>query len=160
MKSTVTYKMKQAVLTSLCRNASFGKPTRLDRDLWSSDAGKVIIGIDTHHESYRLPDSILDEIPSEFRHNPTLYLIGWKPRGEKRDLQIRLANALVKRDIILGATRYVPQHPSPIMLDAASILDKEWRGVPRPLTWRMQNAIQVPIVRKDKDRDHGKTKNQ
>jgi hypothetical protein len=34
------------------------------------------------------------------------------------------------------------------MLDAASILDKEWRGVPRPLTWRMQNAIQVPIVRK------------
>ncbi|KAJ6152446.1 hypothetical protein N7497_006765 [Penicillium chrysogenum] len=160
MKSTVTYKMKQAVLTSLCRNASFGKPTRPDRDLWSSDAGKVIIGIDTHHESYRLPDSIMDEIPSEFRHNPILYLIGWKPRGEKRDLQIRLANALVKRDIILGATRYVPQHPSPIMLDAASILDKEWRGVPRPLTWRMQNAIQVPIVRKDKDRDHGKTKNQ
>ncbi|KAJ5486976.1 hypothetical protein N7530_001276 [Penicillium desertorum] len=160
MKGTVTYKMKQAVLTSLCRNASFGKPTRLDRDLWSSDAGKVIIGIDTHHESYRLPDSILDEIPSEFRHSPILYLIGWKPRGEKRDLQIRLANALVKRDIILGATRYVPQHPSPIMLDAASILDKEWRDVPRPLTWKMQNAIQVPIVRKDKDRDHGKTKDQ
>jgi hypothetical protein len=46
--------------------------------------------------------------------DPTLYLIGWKPRGEKRDLQIRLANALVKRDIILGATRYVPQHPSPM----------------------------------------------
>ncbi|KAJ5878589.1 hypothetical protein N7455_002054 [Penicillium solitum] len=158
MKRSVTYKMKQAVLTSLCRNASFGKPTRLNKDLWGSDAGKVIIGIDVHHESYRLPDSILDEIPSEFRHNPILYLIGWKPRGEKRDLQIRLANALIKRDLILGATRYAPQHPSPIMLDAASILDKEWRGVPRPLTWKMQNAIQVPIVRKDKDREQEKDK--
>ncbi|KGO70386.1 hypothetical protein PITC_014990 [Penicillium italicum] len=156
MKRSVTYKMKQAVLTSLCRNASFGKPARLNKDLWSSDAGKVIIGIDLHHESYRLPDSILDDIPSEFRHNPILYLIGWKPRGEQRNLQIRLANALIKRDLILGATRYVPQHPSPIMLDAASILDKEWRGVPRPLTWKMQNAIQVPIVRKDKDRDQDK----
>ncbi|KAJ5960590.1 uncharacterized protein N7479_007740 [Penicillium vulpinum] len=153
MKKSVTYKMKQAVLTSLCRNASFGKPTKLNKDLWSSDAGKVIIGIDLHHENYRLPDSILDELPSEFRQNPILYLIGWKPRGEQRDLQIRLANALIKRDLILGATRYAPQHPSPIMLDAASILDKEWRGVPRPLTWKMQNAIQVPIVRKDKDRD-------
>ncbi|KAJ5499603.1 hypothetical protein N7453_008654 [Penicillium expansum] len=152
MKRSVTYKMKQAVLTSLCRNASFGKPTKLNKDLWSSDAGKVIIGIDLHHESYRLPDSILDDIPSEFRHNPILYLIGWKPRGEQRNLQIRLANALIKRDLILGATRYVPQHPSPIMLDAASIVDNEWRGVPRPLTWKMQNAIQVPIVRKDKDR--------
>ncbi|KAJ5795716.1 uncharacterized protein N7518_004256 [Penicillium psychrosexuale] len=158
MKRTVTYKMKQAVLTSLCRNASFGKPTRLNKDLWSSDAGKVIIGIDQNHESYRLPDSILDDIPSEFRHNPILYLIGWKPRGEQRDLQIRLANALIKRDMILGATRYVPQHPSPIMLDAASILDQEWRGVPRPLTWKMQNAIQVPIVRKDKDREQDKNK--
>ncbi|KAK4871225.1 hypothetical protein LT330_000462 [Penicillium expansum] len=152
MKRSVTYKMKQAVLTSLCRNASFGKPTKLNKDLWSSDAGKVIIGIDLHHESYRLPDSILDDIPSEFRHNPILYLIGWKPRGEQRNLQIRLANALIKRDLILGATRYVPRHPSPIMLDAASIVDNEWRGVPRPLTWKMQNAIQVPIVRKDKDR--------
>ncbi|KXG48671.1 uncharacterized protein PGRI_025410 [Penicillium griseofulvum] len=160
MKRTVTYKMKQAVLVSLCRNASFGKATKLDKDLWSSDAGKVIIGIDVHHENYRLPDSILDDLPSEFRHNPILYLIGWKPRGEKRDLQIRLANALIKRDLILGATRYAPQHPSPIMLDAASILDKEWRGVPRPLTWKMQNAIQVPIVRKDKDRDQEKDKDQ
>ncbi|KAJ5163759.1 uncharacterized protein N7500_005589 [Penicillium coprophilum] len=160
MKRTVTYKMKQAVLASLCRNASFSKSTKLDKDLWSSDAGKVIIGIDVHHESYRLPDSILNDIPSEFRHNPVLYLIGWKPRGEKRDLQIRLANALIKRDLILGATRYAPQHPSPIMLDAASILDKEWRGVPRPLTWKMQNAIQVPIVRKDQDRDQEKDKDQ
>ncbi|KAJ5384353.1 hypothetical protein N7517_002264 [Penicillium concentricum] len=160
MKRAVTYKMKQAVLASLCRNASFGKSTKLDKDLWSSDAGKVIIGIDVHHESYRLPDSILNDIPSEFRHNPVLYLIGWKPRGEKRDLQIRLANALIKRDLILGATRYAPQHPSPIMLDAASILDKEWRGVPRPLTWKMQNAIQVPVVRKDKDRDQEKDKDQ
>ncbi|KAJ5835177.1 hypothetical protein N7447_001203 [Penicillium robsamsonii] len=156
MKGAVTYKMKQAVLASLCRNASFGKSTKLDKDLWSSDAGKVIIGIDVHHESYRLPDSILNDIPSEFRHNPVLYLIGWKPRGEKRDLQIRLANALIKRDLILGATRYAPQHPSPIMLDAASILDKEWRGVPRPLTWKMQNAIQVPIVLKDKDQEKEK----
>ncbi|EKV06823.1 Peroxin/Ferlin domain [Penicillium digitatum] len=156
MKKSVTYKMRQAVLASLCRNASFGKPIGLNKDLWSSDAGKVIIGIDLHHENYRLPDSILDDIPSEFRHNPILYLIGWKPRGEQRNLQIRLANALIKRDLILGATRYVPQHPSPIMLDAASILDKEWRGVPRPLTWKMQNAIQVPIVRKDKERDQEK----
>ncbi|KAJ5468083.1 hypothetical protein N7475_005835 [Penicillium sp. IBT 31633x] len=153
MKKFVTYKMKQAVLTSLCRNASHGQSSRLNKNLWGSDAGKVIVGIDLHHGSYALPDSILNEVPSEFRHNPILYLIGWKPRGEKRNLQIRLANALVDRDILLGATRYLPKHPSPIMLDAASILDKEWRGVPRPLSWKMQNAIHVPIARKDQDQD-------
>jgi hypothetical protein len=153
MKKTVTYKMQQAVLTSLCRNASRGQSNELGRNLWDSDAGKVIIGIDLHHESYSLPDSILNDIPSEYRHNPVLYLIGWKPSGEKRNLQVRLANALVKRDIALGAKRYLPQHPSPIMLDAASILDKEWRGIPRPLAWKMQNAIHVPIARKNQDRD-------
>ncbi|KAJ5130646.1 uncharacterized protein N7515_006685 [Penicillium bovifimosum] len=153
MKKTVTYKMQQAVLTSLCRNASRGHSKDLSRNLWDSDAGKVIIGIDLHHESYSLPDSILNDLPSEYRHNPVQYLIGWKPSGEKRNLQVRLANALVKRDIALGASRYLPQYPSPIMLDAASILDKEWRGIPRPLAWKMQNAIHIPIVRKNQDRD-------
>ncbi|KAJ5773553.1 hypothetical protein N7457_008449 [Penicillium paradoxum] len=160
MKKSVTYKMKQTVLTSLCRNACRGPSTRLDKNLWGSDAGKVIVGIGLQNESYALPDSILNDIPSEFRHNPVLYLIGWKPRGEKRNLQVRLANALVQRDILLGATRYLPQHPSPIMLDAASILDKEWRGVPRPLSWKMQNAIHVPIARKDQDKPQDEAQHQ
>lgn len=160
MKKSVTYKMKQAVLTSLCRNACYGQSNTLDKNLWGSDAGKVIVGIGLQTESYALPDSILTEIPSEFRHNPVLYLIGYQPRGEKRNLQVRLANALVQRDILLGATRYLPQHPSPIMLDAASILDKEWRGVPRPLSWKMQNAIDVPIARKDQGQDRNPPKHQ
>ncbi|KAJ5582256.1 hypothetical protein N7535_000876 [Penicillium sp. DV-2018c] len=157
MKKSVTYKMKQTVLTSLCRNASRANSKDVSRNLWNSDAGKVIIGIDLH-ESYSLPGSILNDLPSEYRHNPVQYLIGWKPSGEKRNLQIRLANALVDRDIALGATRYLPRHPSPIMLDAASILDQEWRGIPRPLAWKMQNAIHVPIARKNQDRDKDRGK--
>ena len=148
MYRVVTQKMKQTVLVSLCRNA-YAKKTNELSTLWNIDAGKVIVGIDLHHESYSMADSILDEIPSEFRHNPLLFLIGWKPQGNERAHQIRLANALVQRDIKLGPL-YQPNHSLRFMLDAAASLDHEWHDVPRPLTWKMQNAIQIPITRKDK----------
>jgi hypothetical protein len=147
MYRVVTQKMKQTVLVSLCRNA-YAKKTNELSTLWNIDAGKVIVGLDLHHESYSMADSILDEIPSEFRHNPLLYLIGWKPEGDERAHQIRLANALVQRDIKLGPL-YRPKHPLRFMLDAAASLDSDWHDVPRPLTWKMQNAIQIPITRKD-----------
>jgi hypothetical protein len=147
MYRVVTQKMKQTVLVSLCRNA-FAKKNNELSTLWNIDAGKVIVGIDLHHESYSMADSILDEIPSEFRHNPLLFLIGWKPEGSERAHQIRLANALIQRDIKLGPL-YKPNHPFRFMLDAAAFLDSEWHDVPRPLTWKMQNAIHIPIIRKD-----------
>lgn len=148
MHQNVTRKMKMAVLVSVCRNKSFKETNELST-LWSSDAGKVIIGIDFHHESYNMSDSIMNEIPAEFHHNPLLFLVGWKPEGDERSRQIRVANALVQRDIQL-ASLYKPQYPFRIMLDAAASLDTEWHNVPRPLTWKIQNAIQVPVVHKGK----------
>lgn len=148
MHQNVTWKMKQAVLVSLCRNKSLKKTNELNT-LWNSDAGKVIVGIDFHHESYDMSDSIMNEIPAEFHHNPLLFLVGWKPAGEERSRQIRVAKALVQRDIDLSSL-YKPQYPFRIMLDAAALLDAEWHNVPRPMTWKIQNAIQVSVVHKAK----------
>ena len=144
MWKRVTYKMHQCVLTSLCRSVPFQKGPETVQ-IWSTDAGKVIVGLDLHHESYPVKDSILSDIPSEFHQNPLAYLSKWKPVGEERDRQLRLAKALVDRDMELGANSYYPKNPLPLMLDAAAILDHEWRGIPRPLAWTMQNAIQIPV---------------
>ncbi|KAJ5748925.1 uncharacterized protein N7511_010621 [Penicillium nucicola] len=141
----VTYQMRQCVVTSLSRTVPFRKgPETVD--LWSTDSGKVIVGLDLHHESYPVKDSLLHGIPPEFHQNPLAYLNKWKPVGTERGLHLRLAKALVQRDIELGsANHYYPKNPLPLMLDAAAILDEEWRNVPRPLAWSMQNAIGVPI---------------
>ncbi|KAK4916200.1 hypothetical protein LTR66_017034 [Elasticomyces elasticus] len=146
LRGEVTYKMKQTVLASLCRNDSRRSISEL-RTLWDLDAGKVMVGIDFHHETYHLPESILEELPPECRDNPLSFLNGWKGRGDGREIQLRLANAIINHDLGLAST-YKPKYPHQIMLEAAFRIDEEWHDIPRPLNWKQQNAIQVPLVSK------------
>lgn len=149
MDRTVTYRMKQTVLSSLTRNVSAKKDSNDIGNIWRVGAGKVIVGLDLHRERYTIQESLVNELPPEFRQNPLLFLTsGFKTQGPDRDLQLRLANLLVKRDIHLGATKFKPRYSLSMMLESAAILDREWAGKPWPLTWVMQNAIKVAIKRR------------
>jgi hypothetical protein len=144
----VTYKMRQCVFTSLTRNVP-----RKDGDhynnLWLTSAGKVIVGVDLHLPHYPRTESFVELVPPEFDRNPVASLAtGFKPRGEERGKQHSLASALMLRDIEIGP-RYRPSRPLGIMLEAAAVLDQEWKWVPRPTHWLMQNAIQVPLRKAD-----------
>ncbi|KAJ6093164.1 hypothetical protein N7486_008453 [Penicillium sp. IBT 16267x] len=148
MDGSVTSDMKKTVLSSLTRNVSFKKGTDQMSEIWRLDAGKIIVGMDVHFEDYRVRYSVLKKLPSEFHDMPLTFLSsGYKPHGEERLNQLLLAKYLVDRDIRYGATTYTPINSVSIMLQAAIVIDHEWKDVPRPLTWRMQNAIHVPIRR-------------
>ncbi|EAW09567.1 uncharacterized protein ACLA_037770 [Aspergillus clavatus NRRL 1] len=144
----VTYKMKQSVLTSLVRNVPRNKGDQID-DVWQTTAGNIIVGLDLDQASYPLSEAILDNLPDEYLDSPVAFLAsGYKPAGEDREKQLRVASALVQRDIEIGP-RYQPSEPFAIMLEAAAVMDRGWKGIPRPWPWLMQNAIQVPVRKAD-----------
>ncbi|KAF9889157.1 hypothetical protein FE257_007646 [Aspergillus nanangensis] len=146
MHGTVTYKMKQSVLSSVSRNVARNKGKDFD-NIWRTSAGKVIVGIDLHISNYPQKSSLLDGVPSEFHENPVSYLAsGFKPNGKDRERQLRLAGELTQRDIEVGRW-YRPARPLSIMLEAAAMMDLEWKSIPRPTSWLMQNAINVPVTR-------------
>ncbi|EIT76617.1 hypothetical protein AO1008_06596 [Aspergillus oryzae 100-8] len=144
----VTYNMRQSVLTSLLRNTSFRKTGGQYNQLWLTSAGKVIVGIDLHLPNYPLNESFADLVPSEFSRNPVASLAaGFKPTGGEREKQQLLASKLTLRDTEVGPM-YRPSRSLNIMLEAAAVLDQEWKTVPRPTQWLMQNAIKVSVKRK------------
>ncbi|KAE8324595.1 hypothetical protein BDV39DRAFT_194966 [Aspergillus sergii] len=144
----VTYNMRQSVLTSLLRNTSFRKTGGQYNQLWLTSAGKVIVGIDLHLPNYPLNESLADLVPSEFSRNPVASLAtGFKPTGGEREKQQLLASKLTLRDTEVGPM-YRPSRSLNIMLEAAAVLDQEWKTVPRPTQWLMQNAIKVSVKRK------------
>lgn len=148
MRRQVTYKMKQSVLTSLARNVPRNKRDVID-NVWSTSAGNVIVGVDFGQSAYPLDDAILDNVPDEHLDNPVAYLAsGYKPGGEERAKQLSLASALVKRDIEIGP-RYQPSIPFSVMLEAAAVMDRGWKGIPRPTQWVMQNSIHIPVRKAD-----------
>lgn len=151
MEGRVSYKMRQSVLTSLVRNEP-QKRKNVIADLWSVSAGKVIVGMDLHLPDIRLPQSILEYIPPEYHEYPLSYLLsGYKPMGNERDTQLRFGSDLVSRDIKVGP-RYEPQESLALMLHAAAFIDHEWNNTPRPTHWMIQNAIQVPVVKRLRSR--------
>ncbi|KAF7121580.1 hypothetical protein CNMCM5793_009050 [Aspergillus hiratsukae] len=148
MRRRVTYKMKQSVLTSLARNVPRNKSDVID-NVWSTSAGNVIVGVDFGQSAYCFDDAILDNVPDEYLDNPVAYLAsGYKPGGEEREKQLGLASALVKRDIEIGP-RYQPSIPFSVMLEAAAVMDRGWKGIPRPTQWVMQNSIHIPVRKAD-----------
>ncbi|RHZ66562.1 hypothetical protein CDV55_106481 [Aspergillus turcosus] len=148
MRRQVTYKMKQSVLTSLARNVPRNKRDVID-NVWSTSAGNVIVGVDFGQSAYPFDDAILDNVPDEHLDNPVAYLAsGYKPGGEERAKQLSLASALVKRDIEIGP-RYQPSIPFSVMLEAAAVMDRGWKGIPRPTQWVMQNSIHIPVRKAD-----------
>ncbi|KNG84285.1 hypothetical protein ANOM_008431 [Aspergillus nomiae NRRL 13137] len=144
----VTYNMRQSVLTSLLRNTSFRKTGGQYNQLWLTSAGKVIVGVDLHLPNYPLDESFSELVPSEFSRNPVASLAtGFKPTGGEREKQQILASKLILRDTEVGPM-YRPSKSLNIMLEAAAVLDQEWKSVPRPTQWLMQNAIKVSVKRK------------
>ncbi|CAG7921816.1 unnamed protein product [Penicillium olsonii] len=145
LSNNVTYKMKQTVLVGLCNNVSssmndIGK-------LWKIDAGKVISGVPLNHENPTTPHYVRTELPPGFKGNPAAHLAQWKPMGAARTSQIRLANALLRQDMTSGS-HYKPKYPLQLMLDAAAHMDSDWHDVPHRLSWKMENAIQIPLYQK------------
>ncbi|KAE8352871.1 hypothetical protein BDV28DRAFT_157477 [Aspergillus coremiiformis] len=130
----VTYKMRQSTGHQY-------------NDLWLNNAGKVIVGLDLHIPHYPFSERFAKFVPPEFDRNPVASLATFKPAGEEREKQQRLASALTLRDMEVGPM-YRPSRSMGIMLEAAAVLDQEWKWVPRPTQWLMQNAIQVPVERR------------
>ncbi|GMG01267.1 unnamed protein product [Aspergillus oryzae] len=127
-----------------------GRHYNICRVLWryACIAGKVIVGIDLHLPNYPLNESFADLVPSEFSRNPVASLAtGFKPTGGEREKQQLLASKLTLRDTEVGPM-YRPSRSLNIMLEAAAVLDQEWKTVPRPTQWLMQNAIKVSVKRK------------
>lgn len=143
MNGAVTNKMKMSVLSSMTTNISKKKVNVLDI-LWSSNAGKISVGVDLHLNEYPSADEIMKLTPAKFHSNPVQSLMTGFQGGKERERQLMLATALVRRDIELGR-RYRPTQPLSTMLDAAALFDLEWKGVPRPPEWMVQHAIQVPV---------------
>jgi hypothetical protein len=142
-ENKVTYKMRQAVLTSLTRNVSI-KSTDDIQKIWLTSAGNVISGMELVGLRH-FPADIIKNLPVEFKEEPLLYLArGYQPKGPSRDLQLRLANLVIAQDVQLGP-RFRIDFPLGIMLEAAATMDREWAGKPWPLTWLKQNAIEVPM---------------
>lgn len=150
LDGNVTYRMKEMVLSSLRRNVPLKKYSNDIHRIWQLNAGKVIIGLDLHLPRQKgYPTEITDLLPSKFHGDPLGYLTsGFKPQGEERDLQNRVAYMLIKHDIQSGAQHYHSQFPLSVMLEAAAILDTQWKGIPMPLSYMLENAIQVPVRRR------------
>lgn len=146
MNGTTTYKMKMSVLSTLTTNVpkARGRDKRDIYDkIWRSNAGKVIVGVDLHRLRVP-PEDIAPFTPAEYRDNPILSLTTGFTEGDERERQLQLASTLVNRDITHGR-RYGPIIPFATMLDAAALVDLEWKNTPRPPNWMLQNAVQVPV---------------
>lgn len=147
----VSFKMKQSVLVSLARHEPHKKKDIVS-NLWSVSAGKIIVGLDLKLPDLRLPSSILDYLPPEFHEYPLAYLLSGHNNSNQdpkkaKTTRSRLASDLVYRDIKMGM-HYYPQEPLGVTLEAASVMDNEWWETPRPTQWMVQNAIQVPVVKR------------
>ena len=156
ISGNVDFNLKQSVFFSLVRHMSF-KPADSDDDFWSRSMGKVIAGVDIHRKDFQLPDSVLEYLPREYHEHPLAYLIRSRAqlhdssdKGQAgKDKRWQLAQDMMWRDIRVGP-QYVPVNTLPLMLDAATRIDQEWKGQPRPIGWLTQNAIRVPVKRRRK----------
>ncbi|KAJ5683402.1 hypothetical protein N7462_006567 [Penicillium macrosclerotiorum] len=149
MEQAVTFRMRSTVLNSFVRNTSVKNGSEDISNIWQLSAGKVIVRNNLRN-ACQPKDFPINELSSEFWEHPFLYLLsGFKPKGPERALQLRLAKAFVDHDIQLGSNDYQPKYSLAIMLEAAVIMDREWENKPRPLTWMLQNAIEIPIRTRD-----------
>lgn len=146
MEGAVSYKMRRAVTSSLTGNTLDKKRNPIE-DLWRLSAGKVIVGLELHQSEVPFPQDIRELVPKGFQDNPIAYLVGYKASDRGRNKQLAVASALLNRDIEEGP-RYKPSEPLEYMLEAASVLDTEWKNTPRPTHWMIQNAIHVPIKKR------------
>ncbi|KAI2793220.1 hypothetical protein POX_b03271 [Penicillium oxalicum] len=144
LQDLVTQDMRNLVLDSLVRNASLETASEDIRKIWHVCAGKVIVRRDSRAR-FRIKPEHLEQLPSEHRDNPFLYLVsGYKNLGPERALQLQLAKVFINRDVLTNSR---PRFPLALMLEAAAVMDQEWRGKPWPLAWMLQNSIGIPTTR-------------
>lgn len=147
-KGMVSYKMKTAVRRSVIQNC-IAEGHNLINQTWQINSGKVIIGLElSQGHGIDLPGWIKALVPSGFEDNPVASLAGYRPAGPQRRRQLDLADAIIKRDVDAGLMCRFSE-PLHLMLEAAAVLDKEWNNTPRPLLWFVQNAIRVPIRKRN-----------
>ncbi|KAJ5239884.1 hypothetical protein N7468_004503 [Penicillium chermesinum] len=106
---------------------------------------KVILGV---NPTFELEESIKEDLPPEFHENPLRYFTDehmYTDRDSQDPFSVRLAWALLNHDIQAGQNS-VPLYSLPIMLEAATALDREWGTKPKSLEWALQNAINVPVA--------------
>ncbi|KAI9373713.1 hypothetical protein BJX61DRAFT_541484 [Aspergillus egyptiacus] len=144
MENAVTYNMRKEVSFFLTQN--IGREGASEQEnIWRTSAAKVMVGVHLHLPDYPLRRQLLKLIPREFHDSPVSCLLsGPVADGKERKKQREIARALVKHDMEIGAW-YRPKYRLAHMLEAAHELDQEWKDVPRPTTWLMQNAIHIPV---------------
>ncbi|KAJ5103988.1 hypothetical protein N7532_004517 [Penicillium argentinense] len=150
----VSYRMKLIVTSSLCRHTVRMGITREETRNWHVNAGKFIAGLEQHlpvkSPNTWYPKYVIDGLPSEFRNNALGYLLssGFKT-GAERTFQLRVASAVAQRDRLSGAYRYHAMFPLSVMLEAAEIIDNDWRTrPPMTLSEMLDEGIKVPIARR------------
>lgn len=150
MHGMTTYRMKMCVLSTITTNVpkkksgSGGAATNPMDTIWRSSAGKVIVGVDLHCADRPGEGYFLEHTPAQHRRNPVLSLTSGYKSGEEREHQLQLATELVRRDIELGR-RYAPVLPLAMLLDAAAVVDIDWRNIPHPPDWMLKHAVMVPV---------------
>lgn len=146
MHGMTTYRMKMCVLSTMTTNVPKRAATSNPIDtIWRSSAGKVIVGVDLHCTDRPGEDYFLEHTPAQFRRNPVLSLTTGFKSGDEREHQLQLATELVRRDIELGR-RYAPVLPLAMLLDAAALVDVEWRNIPHQPDWMLKHAVMVPVA--------------
>lgn len=144
MDKAVSKPMRDSMTFLLLQNSAEGVATHQDR-VWCTCAAKVIAGVSLHLPDYPLRSKFLEFFPSESHNNPVAALMTslWVEGGE-RARQRDMARAIVKHDHQIGAW-YRPKYSLAHMLEAAAELDREWGDIPRPASWLLRNAIQIPV---------------
>jgi hypothetical protein len=146
MRGATTGKMRHIVKTSLTGHVP-GSRTNPGFEAWRTSVGKVAVGLEYYQAAVKPPRALQAMVPHVYADNPVLYLL----KSERLDEnQLAVAKALVHRDVEAGK-RLRPVEPLELMLDAALMLDREWRNVSKS-SWStldiLKNAIHVPVQKR------------
>lgn len=162
VKGAITYRMQNLVIESLLRNQDIpslppGKAgLTVASQEWRRRAGKIIVGTDIDTKDMRQTFNLLAELPGSTSANPMTWLSQYTLGDEVRDQQLSLAYVMIHRDLV--AWRYFAPPSSERLfniLTEAYAMDIQWKsegiGLDRggkSTPWMVDNAIDVPLVRR------------
>ncbi|KAL1988131.1 hypothetical protein VTN96DRAFT_661 [Rasamsonia emersonii] len=147
MEGATSGKMRQMVRASLMGHVS-GSRESSRLDVWRQSVGKVVVGLEYHQADIKPSPVLQNMVPPRYADNPVLYLLGSQPLGERRKA---IARALVNHDVEVGK-QLEPVEPLELMLDAALVLDREWRrneARPSSTIDVLKNAIHIPVQKRE-----------
>jgi hypothetical protein len=151
MEGLTSWKMRQAMRTSLAWGALKSKDDSM-ADVWQRSAGKVIVGLEYYPTGDRWPKAIRRMVPSGYEDDPIAFLNEPTSSPEMRAAQQALAKTLVRQDVKEGK-QFQPVEPLVLMLDAASILDRQWKAHFLSTSEMLRNIIHIPVEEKTPSSD-------